>query len=165
MIISLIVAMDVEQGIGREGGIPWHLGTDLKRFKELTMGHFLVVGRKTFESIGRSLPGRTVIVVTRRMSHELEGCLVSHSLGQALALARESGDSEVFVAGGGDIFAQALPFADRIYLTEVHTRAACDVFFPEFVREEWAVRKSISHPADDVNDYAFTYSLLEKKDR
>jgi dihydrofolate reductase len=165
MIISLIVAMDEEQGIGREGRIPWHLGADLKRFKQLTMGHYLVMGRKTYESIGRSLPGRKIIVVTRRISPELEGYLVSHSLEQALAFALERGETEVFIAGGGEIFTQALPTADRIYLTEVHTHAACDVFFPKFIREGWIVKESIAHQADDTNDYAFTYSLLEKKDR
>ncbi len=164
MIISLIVAMDKERGIGLEGRIPWRLGTDLTRFKHLTMGHHLVMGRKTFESIGRSLPGRTIIIITRRSLQEFQGCLVSHSLEQSLALARERGESEVFIAGGGEIFTQALPFADRIYLTEVNTRAACDVFFPKFVREEWVVKESATHPADDNNDYPCTYSLLERRD-
>jgi dihydrofolate reductase len=163
MVVSLIVAMDEARGIGREGKLPWHLGADLKRFKRLTMGHHLVMGRKTYQSIGRSLPGRVIIVVTRQTSYNLGGCLVTHSLEEALALARERGESEVFIAGGREIFAQALPFADRIYLTEVHTRAACDVFFPDIVREMWIVKESVANTADDANDYPFTYSLLEKK--
>ena len=163
MIVSLIVAMDEARGIGREGRLPWHLGADLKRFKQLTMGHHLVMGRKTYQSIDRPLQGRTIIVVTRQMSRKLEGCLVAHSLEQAFALARERGETEVFIGGGGEIFAQALPFADRIYLTEVHTRASCDVFCPDFILEEWVVRERIAHPADDTNDYPSTYSMLEKK--
>jgi len=162
MIVSLIVAMDEARGIGREGRLPWHLGADLKRFKQLTMGHHLVMGRKTYQSIGRSLPGRTIIVITRQMSHNLGVCLVAHTLEQALDLARETGESEVFIAGGGEIFAKALPFVDRIYLTQVHTRAVCDVFFPDFMREGWIVKESIAHPADDANDYPFTYYLLER---
>ena len=163
MIVSLIVAMDEARGIGRKGRVPWHLGTDLKRFKQLTMGHHLVMGRKTFQSIDRSLPGRTIIVITRHKSFKLGDWLVVHSLEQAYDLARKNGESEVFVAGGGEIFAQALPFADRIYLTEVHTREDCDVFFPDFTREEWVVKECIVHPADEDNEYPFTYSLLEKK--
>ena len=155
--------MDEARGIGRGGSLPWHLRADLTRFKQLTMGHHLVMGRKTFESIGRSLPGRTIIVVTRRKSYRLGEWLVVHSLKKALDLARENGESEVFIAGGGELFTQALPFADRIYLTEVHTQTACDVFFPNFAREEWDVKKSIYHPADKANDYPSTFSLLEKR--
>ncbi len=163
MIISLIVAMDEAQGIGREGRLPWHLGDDQKNFKRLTMGHHLVMGRKTFQSVGRTLPGRIIIVVTRQGTHKFTGCLVAHSLEQALDLARSRGEPEVFVAGGGEIFSQSLPFADRIYLTEVKTRAACDVFFPKFVRSEWVVKESYNHAADIGNDFPFTFSLLERK--
>jgi dihydrofolate reductase len=164
MIVSLIVAMDKMRGIGREGRLPWHLGDDLRNFKRLTMGHHLVMGRKTFQSIGKALPGRTTIVVTRQMTRKIEDCLVAHSLEQALGLARARGETEVFIAGGGEIFTQALPFADRLYLTEVNTLAACDVFFLEFSRREWVVKESIAYPADGANDYPFTYSLLERKD-
>ncbi len=163
MIVSLIVAMDEARGIGREGRLPWHLGDDLKNFKRLTMGHHLVMGRRTFQSIGRTLPGRTIIIVSRQISYEFAGCLVAHSLEQALGLVRSRGETEVFVAGGGEIFSQVLPFADRIYLTEVKTRDACDVFFPEFKQGDWLVKESIVHPADSVNDFPFMYSLLERK--
>jgi dihydrofolate reductase len=163
MIVSLIVAMDESRGIGLKGRLPWHLRADLKRFKQLTMGHYLIMGRKTYESLDRNLSGRTIVIVTRQKSFKHGESLVAHSLEQALNLARKSGESEAFVAGGGEIFSQALPFADRIYLTEVHTRVDCDVYFPDFPREQWIAKESISYPADDSNDYTFTFHVLEKK--
>jgi len=162
MIISLIVAMDEERGIGKRGRLPWHLGADLKRFKMLTMGHHLVMGRKTYESIGRPLPGRTMIVITRNRKYNPDDCLMVHSFGDALALARQRGESEVFVAGGGEIFNQALPYADRLYLTKVHAQADCDVFFPEYSSDDWVEKETIFSPANEENDHPSTYILLER---
>ncbi len=163
MIISLIVAMDEARGIGRKGGLPWHLSDDLKRFKRITMGHYLVMGRKTFESIGRPLPGRTIVIITRNKSFKSEEYLVTHSLDDAFALALARGETEVFVTGGGVVFSQALPFAERIYLTRVHAHTECDVFFPDFLPDAWVEKEREFHPADGHNDYPSTYSLLEKK--
>jgi len=165
MIISLIVAIDEEGGIGREGNLPWHLSDDLKRFKRLTMGHHLVLGRKTFESMGRLLLGRTIIVITRDPHYSYKGCLVVHSLESALSIARGEGEREVFVGGGGKVFSQALPLVDRIYLTKVHTHAACDVFFPDFPLDEWSEVERDFHPADRGNDYPSTYTLLVRNSR
>ena len=163
MIISIIVAVDRKGGIGFDGKIPWHLSSDLKRFKELTMGHFLIMGRKTYESIGKPLPGRRMIVVTRNPSFSGNDCLLAYSLAEALILAKEGGEEEVFVIGGGEIFKQALSIADRIYLTKVETSAKTDTYFPVYDEDEWEVCETSNHPADEQNEYESTYSLLVRK--
>lgn len=162
MIISLLVAMNEKQAIGNAGNLPWHLSSDLKRFRELTMGHHLIVGRKTFESIGKPLPGRQTIVVTRDVNFKPEECFVAGSVQDAIALARERGETEVFVIGGAAIYAQALDASDRIYLTQVHAEVDADTFFPEFDRSAWIETQPIDHPADEKNQYAFTFKLLER---
>jgi dihydrofolate reductase len=163
VIVSIIVAMDQAGGIGKAGGLPWHLSADLKNFKALTMGHHLIEGRKTYESIGKALPGRTTIIVTRNRNFAAEGCLLTHTLQDALALAERAGESEAFIGGGGEIFSQALPLAQRIYLTRLHTRADCDVFFPPVDWREWQEGERAFHPADDRNDYPFTFSVFHKE--
>jgi dihydrofolate reductase len=162
VIVSIIVAMDEAGGIGSKGGLPWHLSADLKNFKTLTMGHHLIVGRKTYQSIGKALPGRTTIIVTRNRHFRAEDCLLAYSLADALALAEQSGEEEAFIGGGAEIFAQALPLAERIYLTRVHTRADCDVFFPQVEWGEWVQGERQAHPADVRNDHPFTYSEVKK---
>ena len=162
MIVSLVVAMDQQRGIGRDGGLPWHLSTDLKRFKALTIGHHLILGRKTHESIGRPLPGRTSIVLSRALDYHPEGCQVAGSLEAALEIARQAGESEVFVIGGGQIFAQALKAAERIYLTRVHTMADCDTFFPEFDESAWQVVEQRHCPAGEKDQFPSTFEVLQK---
>ena len=162
MIISIIVAMDETRGIGVEGRLPWYLPADLKRFKSLTMGHHLIMGRKTFASIGRPLPGRTTIIVTRDQSFQPEGCLVAHSLETALEFARLDLENEVFVIGGAEIFVQAIELADRIYLTQVHSSLPADVYFPEFAAEDWQETESEYYPADENNRYPFTFKILAR---
>jgi dihydrofolate reductase len=163
VIISLLVAMDEKRGIGKDGKLPWRLSSDLKRFRELTMGHHIIVGRKTFESIGKPLPGRRTILVTRNLNYTVEGCLVAGSVESALKLAKERGESEAFIIGGADIYAQALEVADRIYLTEVHAEVDADTFFPEFDRSAWTERECTYQPADEKNQHACTFRLLERK--
>jgi dihydrofolate reductase len=163
VIISLIVAMDENRGIGKAGKLPWRLSSDLKRFRELTMGHHLIVGRKTFESIGKPLPGRQMIVVTHDASLKPEGCLVAGSVQDALAIAQERGETEVFVIGGAEIYAQTLDLADRVYLTKVHTKVDADTCFPQLKLEAWTVTQGPVHTADAKNQYAFTFKLLERK--
>nr|AIA13614.1 Dihydrofolate reductase [uncultured bacterium] len=163
MIISFLVAMDEKRGIGKAGGLPWRLSTDLKRFRELTMGHHIIVGRKTFESIGKPLPGRQMIIVTRSESFAPEGCFIAHSISDAISLARERGEGELFICGGAEIYAQAMSAADRMYLTLVHADANADTFFPEWSREQWIERESQSHAADEKNQYPFTFKLLVKQ--
>jgi dihydrofolate reductase len=162
VIISLIVAIDEKRGIGKEGKLPWRLSADLKRFRELTMGHHLVVGRKTFESIGKPLPGRHTIIVTRDADFKPEGCLLSGSIQEALALARDRGETEVFVIGGAEIYAQTLEAADRVYLTQVHAEVDADTFFPPLEPKAWTVTQSSFQPADEKNQYGFTFKRLER---
>lgn len=162
MIISLLVAMDERNGIGLLGGLPWHLSADLKRFKALSMGNHLIMGRVTWESIGRALPGRTTIVITRDPDYRPGGVLVAHSLEEALDIAESRGEDEAFVIGGGQIFALALPLADRFYLTRVHAVVEADTFFPKFDLNEWRVVEKAEHPQDDKNQYPSTYYRLEQ---
>lgn len=166
MLISLIVAMDEDRGIGKDGRVPWRLSADLRRFKALTMGHHLIVGRKTWESIGRPLPGRKMVIVTRSLAYQPENCpeiAVVHSLGAALELARQSGEDEAFIGGGGEIYSQALPLADRIYLTTVHTRAGCDVFFPAFDPAGWVEVERLEQGANEGNEFTYTFQCLGKQ--
>jgi dihydrofolate reductase len=135
----------------------------LKRFRELTMGHHIVVGRKTFESIGRPLPGRRMIVVTRDRNYKAEGCDVAHSVEDAIDLARERGENEVFICGGAEIYAQTIGVVDRMYLTFVETEVAADTFFPDFDEHEWSEQESVYQPADERNQYPFTFKLMVRK--
>ncbi len=163
MIISLIVAMDERRGIGVEGHLPWHLPADLKRFKSLTMGHHLIMGRKTYESIGRPLPGRTMIIVSHNPSFQPEGCLVAGSFDTALEFARLDLEDEVFVIGGGDLFDQTIELADRVYLTLVHASLEADVYFPEYILDDWQETDSVYQDADEKNLYPSTFKILERK--
>ncbi len=161
MIISIIAAMDENRGIGIQNKLPWHLPGDLKRFKELTLGHHIILGRKTFESIGKPLPGRTSIIVTHQKEYTLPGCLITHSLEEALEMARCAGQSEVFIAGGAQIYAQALPIAHKIYLTVVHSIVQADTFFPH-IDGSWKEVESSFYRADEKNKYSFTYKIFIK---
>jgi dihydrofolate reductase len=127
------------------------------------MGHHIIVGRKTFESIGRQLPGRRMIVVTRDRNYKAEGCDLAHSLEDAIDLARERGESEAFICGGAEIYAQSIEIADRMYLTFVDVEVAADTFFPEFDEREWRERESFYQPADEKNQYPFTFKLMVRK--
>src|SRR3972149_7478103 len=135
MTVTIIAALASNRIIGRGNRMPWHISDDLKRFKALTLGHPVVMGRKTFESIGKPLPGRDNIVVTRSQAFAAPGCRVVHSLAEALAAAQ--GASEVFVIGGAQIYALALPLADRLQLTEVDAAIDGDAYFPDFDRGAW----------------------------
>lgn len=154
--------MDENRGIGHHGSLPWRLATDQKRFKAITMGHHLIMGRKTYEAIGRPLPGRTMIILTRNPEFHVEGCLIERKLDDALKLVDMRGENEVFVIGGGEIYAQALPLVDRIYLTLVHARLPADVFFPDLDPETWKVVKSEIIPAGEKDSYPTTFRILER---
>lgn len=163
MIVSLLVAMDERGGIGKAGGLPWRLSTDLRRFRALTMGHHIIVGRKTFESIGKPLAGRRMIIVTRDPRYRVEGCATAHSIADAIGLARAEGEAELFICGGAEIFAQTLDLAERLYLTRVHADCDADTFFPAFERDEWTEASAEPHAADDKNEHPFTFLLLVRK--
>jgi dihydrofolate reductase len=160
VIISIIAAMDRKRGIGVDNKLPWRLSADLKRFRELTMGHHIIVGRKTFESIGRPLPGRRMIVVTRDGAYKAEGCDVAHTVEDAINLACERGESEAFICGGAEIYSQSIGIADRMYLTFVDAEVVADTFFPEFDEREWSERESFYQPADEKNQHAFNFKLM-----
>jgi len=149
--------MDRNRVIGVGGKMPWHLPDDLKRFRRLTTGGTVVMGRKTFEAIGRALPGRRNVVVTRRVGFEAEGCEVVGSLEEALV-------GDVFVIGGGEIYEQALPQADHMELTLVEAELPCgDAYFPEWRGEEWREVRREHHPADERHSYAFDYVRFERR--
>ncbi len=157
---SLIVAMSNNRVIGRDGRLPWHLGDDLRRFKQLTMGHTIVMGRKTFESIGRPLPGRTSIVVTRQPDYHPRGVIVAASLHEAARLA--AGGTELFYIGGGEIYRQVLPQVERIYMTRVHAQIAGDTVFPELAPGQWRLIEQTDHAADEKNDFPFSFLAYER---
>ncbi len=160
MRISIIVAMAEGGVIGLDGGMPWHISADLKHFKAVTMGKPIIMGRKTCESIGRALPGRTNIVITRQADYVAEGMAVANSLDAALDLAGEA--EEAMIIGGAEIYRAALPGAGRIYLTEVGGEPEGDVYFPRFERGEWEETEREAFPAlGDAPAYSFV--VLERK--
>ena len=160
MIISLIAAMDQKRGIGWRGGLPWRLSSDMKRFRSLTMGHHIVMGRKTYQSIGRPLPGRQTIIVTRNSEFAPEGSFIVHSLEEAIEFAKSRGEDELFVCGGADVYAQMLNTADRFYLTLVHADVGADTLFPEWKESDWIVEQSTHHDADENDRYPSTFKVL-----
>ena len=163
MIISLIAAVDENGGIGLENQMPWHLPADLARFKKLTMGHSLIVGRKTYESIGSALPGRKMIVLTRNPGFTAPDCTISQSLREALGHAQEIGEKEVFIIGGAEIYREALPQADKLYLTVVHTISEADTYFPEIEEDHWFEVCSQFIPEDEQNPLVTTFRHLVRK--
>lgn len=162
MKVSIIAAMGENRAIGLQGKIPWYLPADFKRFKELTLGHPVVMGSKTFESIGKPLSGRTNIVLAKDSDYAAEGCLVVHSLGDALALAGKEKE-EIFIIGGGSVYALAMPVADTIYLTKVRGTFEGDVFFPEIDEDEWRLVSSEPHLKDEKNAYDYEFCVYERK--
>ena len=160
MKLSCIWAMSENYVIGRDGDLPWRLSADLQRFKVLTMGHHIVMGRKTWESIGRPLPGRTSIVLTRDPEYQAEGCLVVQSLDAALEAA--AGDDEVFVVGGASIYALALPASSRLYVTLVGAEVEGDVSLPPDVLEGFRLAGEECHEADEKNQYAYSFRSYER---
>lgn len=160
MTLSLIVAVSENGVIGRSGDLPWHLSADLRRFKQLTMGHTLVMGRKTYESIGRPLPGRSSVVITRNTAYHAQGCRTVSSLDAALQVAGD--DSELFVIGGQQIYRLALPYADRLYWTQVHAEIEGDTFFPEVDWDAWEIIENERHPADAKNEFAFSFQVYQR---
>lgn len=152
--IAILVAMANNRTIGLNNTLPWRIPEDLKHFKALTIGHHMIMGRKTFDSIGKPLPGRITVVVTRSRDLKVEGCIVAHSLGEAIAACA---DDEIFVVGGAEIYAQALPLASTLYVTEIQQDVAGDAHFPEFDRKAWQeiARERRSQSEPQPLDYHF----------
>ena len=160
---SIIAALDQNNGIGYQNRMPWHLPAELQHFKGLTMGHHLIMGRKTYESIGKPLPGRTTIIVTRNRTYQAEGCLVTHSVLDAIKLADEHSESEVFICGGESIYRNTLIEADRLYITRIHAEFQTDTTFPDFDVSLWQEIGADFHPVDEKNPYPFTFHIYERK--
>lgn len=164
-MISIIVAIAENRAIGKNNQLLWRLSTDLKHFKTLTSGHAIIMGRKTFESIGKSLPNRTNIVITRsdKVSDDAS-VLVADSIDKAIELAKQGqGADEIFIVGGGNIYEQALSITDKIYLTEVKVSIEGDTFFPELSAAEWQEVSRISYQKDEKNEYDFDIVELVRK--
>lgn len=163
MRLSIIAALTSNNVIGRGNELPWRLPTDLKRLKSLTMGHHLLMGRKTWETIGRPLPGRTIVVITRSGEFASEGVTVVHSLEEAIRVAEDARDDEPFIAGGAQIYEQAMHRADRMYLTRVHTELEGDTFFPDFDDvAEWQLTDAEHFDADERNEYPYSFLTYDR---
>jgi dihydrofolate reductase len=163
MKLSLLLAVSENNVIGRDNKLPWHLPDDLKYFKNLTWGMPILMGRKTFDSIGKPLPGRKSIVVTRNRDWQHEGVEIVYSINDAVNKAGNFGAKEIFVIGGAEIFSEALPAANKIYLTRIHQEFEGDVFFSPINHHEWRLISSRFCTADEKNAYDHTYQVWERK--
>lgn len=163
VILSLLVAADENNVIGKDNKLPWHLPNDLKYFKNQTWGMPILMGRKTFESIGKPLPGRKSIVITRSKDWNHDGVEVVHSVDEAIEKAKQLGAKEIFVIGGAEIFQTAFPQANRIYLTRIHHQFDGDAYFPELSPNDWDLMQSRLCSADQKNLYAHTFQVWERK--
>ena len=159
--VSLIVAMARNRVIGAGGRIPWYLPNELQLFKRITMGHPIIMGRKTYESIGRLLPGRTTIIVTRQSDYRVPGAIVAHSLDEAIARCRN--EEEIFVIGGGELYRETLPRADRIYLTTVEAEPPGDTFMPEIDWSAWRETSAESFGTDEKHAYPYRFAVYDRK--
>lgn len=166
MELSFVVAVAKNGVIGRAGGLPWRLSTDMKRFKAITMGKPIVMGRKTWESLGRALPGRLNIVVTRDPDYSAEGAKTAASLDEAIAIAKEgaeTGCEEICIIGGGDIFREAMPKADRLYVTHIEAEIDGDTFLPEIDEDIWQPISSETVPRGEKDIYPTRYVVYQRR--
>jgi dihydrofolate reductase len=159
--ISLIVAMANNRVIGANNALPWHLPADLKHFRELTMGHHVLMGRKTYESIGKPLPGRISVVITRNPNYTAANALITHTLEKAISSCGD--DTEIFVIGGAELYRQALRLANRIYLTEIELEVAGDAHFTELDQNVWVETKRVTHDPDERNPYRYHFATYDKR--
>ena len=160
--LSIAVAIGENYAIGKNNQLLWHMPADLRFFKQTTSGHTVIMGRKTFDSVGKPLPNRRNIVITRDTELKIEGVEVVNSLDEALAISKTE-EKSAFIVGGAEIYKQALPKTQKIYLTTIHHRFEADTFFPEIDRKEWKVISSEHHKADEKNKYDYTFEVLERE--
>jgi dihydrofolate reductase len=167
-IVALVVAMGENRAIGKDGNLPWHLSSDLRYFRKVTLGKPIIMGRRTFESFGRVLDLRLNIILTRDPKYLVEGAVVARSLSEALDVARraakDAGIGEIMVIGGEELFREALPLANRIYLTEVDARPEADTWFPAFDRDSWREIWRERPEPGPKDDYDFSFVVLDRKD-
>ncbi len=161
MRLSAIFALSDNRVIGRDNQLPWHLPADLAHFKKITLSHPIVMGRKTHESIGRPLPGRQNIVVTRDLKYEAPGCIVVHTIQSALFIAEEA--EELFIIGGEELYRALLPQTQRLYVTEVHAQIEGDAYFPEINPKDWSEVEREDHPADADHIHPYSFRVLDRK--
>lgn len=162
MILTLIAAAAENNALGKDNQMIWHLPDDFKRFKQLTTGHYMIMGRKTFDSLPGMLPNRTHIIITRQNDFTAEGCIVVNSLDEAIAACPQ--DEEVFVIGGGEIYRQSIDRADKIELTRVYgTSPEADAFFPDIDPEKWELAEEVFHPKDEKHKYDMAFLRWMKK--
>lgn len=160
-MITVIAAVAENNALGKENQLLWHLPDDFKRFKSLTSGHYIIMGRKTFESFPKPLPNRTHVIISRQANYQPEGCMVVNSLEQALEACPKT--EEVFIIGGGEIYKQSIAVADKLDLTKVHASFEADTHFPEVDLSEWQLVFEEHHPKDERHDYAFTFQTFSRK--
>ena len=167
MIITLIAAMAENRVIARDGDLPWRLPKDLARFKKVTLGHAVIMGRKTMDTLPAPLSGRHCIVMTRETGWTAPGVAVAHSLDEALAMAREvdTGKPRIYIAGGGEIYREALPLAAELDITRVRSVIEGDTYFPAIVEAEWVLESAEEHPADDRHSHSFRFERWRRIDR
>jgi len=161
MKIAIVAALARNRVIGKNNRLPWRLPRDRRHFRELTMGKPVIMGRKTFASIGKALPGRKNIILTRDLNFRAEGGVVVHSSGEALKSAE--GSEEVMIIGGAEIYREFLPLAERMYLTLIHADFEGDAYFPKYDPNEWQEKERHDFPPDDENPYPYSFVLLERK--
>jgi dihydrofolate reductase len=161
MRLSIIVAMDDNHLIGKDNGLPWHLPADLAFFKKVTTGHSIVMGRKTYDSIGRPLPNRRNIVITRSVDVSIEGCEVFNSIDDALDSSKE--EKEVLVIGGANLCQQVLARVDRLYITHIEGAFEGDTYFPDYDADDWREISCESHTPDEKNPHHYHFKILERK--
>ena len=162
MIISSIVAADENNAIGNENQLLCYLPADLKYFKSTTTGHHIIMGRKTFESVGKPLPNRVNIVISSNPNLKLEGCTVKTSLADAIAFAEQHGETELFITGGGNVYKQSMAITDRVYLTRIHHQFKADTYYPELLPTEWKLSSAIEIKKDEKNLYDFSFLVYDR---
>ena len=161
MTISIIAAVAKNNVIGKNNDLVWHLPKDLKFFKDKTSGHHIIMGRKNYETLMRPLPNRTSVIITRRKNYQAPGCIVVHSIEEAIA--KVENDAEPFIIGGGQIYRQSMHIANRMYITHIDESFEGDTYFPEIDLHTWKVVSRTNHPADEKNPYAFSIVVYERK--
>ncbi len=162
MIISCIVAVGTGNVIGLNNNIPWYLPADLQYFKRTTIGNHVIMGRSSYHSIGKPLPKRTNIIITKDPFFIVSNCLIAHSIEEALSLAFENGEEECFIIGGGQIYRQTVDFWDRLYITEVQIDVKGDTFFPTIQLEDWMLKSEVHNEPDEKNPYHYTFKVYER---
>jgi len=161
--ISAIVAVAKNNVIGKDNDIPWYLPADLKYFKKITLNHHIIMGRNCYESIGKPLPKRTTVILTRNPFYLVSNCYVTHSIDEALQVAKDNGEEEAFIIGGAQIYELAMEHCEKLYLTEVDLEVEGDVLFPKLNMDEWKLISEEPHKADEKNEHDYVFKVYKRK--